>query len=206
MEYTPNSHAYKEKQKKLQQANAETPEEKQIVPVASGSIKPKKKTGLSKVADIFISEDVSNVKEYVMQDIVVPTIKKGILGALDMILNGGSGYSSDRRRSSEAKVSYRRYYDDPRDRYHDRPRVSSDRFDYATISYPTRGDAEAVLAQMRDALAEYGVVTVSDMYDMSRLTPPHTSNKYGWFSLKNATTMRSQGEFVIDLPKAEAID
>jgi len=203
MEYTPNSHAYKEKQKKLQQAEEAKKAERQIVPVASGSVKPKKKTGFNKLADIFISEDVGNVKEYVVQDIVVPTIKKGLMGALDMILNGGSGYSSDRRRS-DSRVTYRKFYDEPRDRH--RPRVSSDRFDYATISYTTRGEAEAVYAQMLDALDTYGLVTVSDMYDMSRLVPPHTSNKYGWFSLPEKAVVRSQGEYILDIPKAEPID
>lgn len=200
MDYTPNSHAYKEKQK---QAAAE---EKKFQPVVSGTAEAKKKSGVSKIASVFISEDVSNVKDYIVQDIVVPTIKKGILGAIDMILNGGNGAYSERR-SQAPKISYRTFYDDPYDRRRreERPRTPT-RFDSETITYTTRGDAEAVLDQMFDAVKRYGLVTVGDMYDLSRLEPPHTSNKYGWYSLRGAKTIRVPGGFVIDLPPAEPID
>jgi hypothetical protein len=192
----PNSHTYKAKKK--QEA-----ENKQIIPVTQGVTKPKKKSGITKLADVFISEDVSNVKSYIVQDIIVPSIKKGIIGAIDMILNGGNG-SALSRRSSEPRVSYRKYYDDSKERRTAPPPKS--RFDYDAIEYEYRGDAEAVLQQMRDIVEEYGVVTVGDMYEMARLEQPYTSNKYGWYSLNTAKTVNVGGKFVIDLPKAEVID
>ncbi len=198
MEYKPNSHAYKAKQE------AEKAEKK-IEQVASGSVKPRKKNGISKLADVFIAEDVSNVKQYLVQDVLIPTIKKTILNTVDIFLYGSAG-SRDRHTTS-SKVSYRKYYDDPRDdRRRDTPSVRP-RFDYDDITYKTRGEAEVVLDQMRDVIDTYGMVTVADMYDMARLDQPYTSNKYGWTSLTHAEIVRLRdGDYIIKLPKAMALD
>ena len=182
-------------------------EEKKIETVVSGVAKTRKKSEVSKFANIFISEDVSNVKSYILMDVLVPTFKKAILGAIDMMLNGGkgSGYSD---RQSAPKVSYRSYYDDPRDdrRYSDAPKVRA-RFDYDDIIYENRGDAEAVLDQMYDVVDHYGIVTVADMYDMARLPQPYTSNKYGWTRLRNVEVVRLRdGRYMLKLPKALPID
>lgn len=200
-DYKPNSHRFKEEQK-----NA--PAERKFDKVVSGTVKTKKKSSALKFLDVFISDDIHNVKEYFLQDVAVPMIKKGIMGALDMILNGDSGGYYDRRRG-DSKVSYRKYYDDPRDSRRsstsrDEPRA---RFDFDDIYFPTKGDAEAVLRSMRDALHEFKIVSVGDMYDMADLSQPYTSNKYGWTNLDNAYTERVRGgDYVIRLPKAMPID
>lgn len=193
-EYTSNSNKYREAQKDA---------EAQKVPVVvKGNARVKKKTGANKLADVFISDDVHNVKDYLIQDILLPTIKKAILGALDMVLPGGNGNYS--RSSSTPKVSYRKYYEEDR-----RPSERSDvrkRFDYDPITFEHRGDAEIVLDQMYDTIKEYGFVTVAAMYDMAGLSHPFTSNKYGWTSLRTAEIVREGGDYVIKLPKAMPID
>lgn len=194
-DYKPNSHKYREEQK----------EERQIQKVVSGNVRTKKKSEFSKIADVFISEDVKNVKSFLVMDVLVPTIKKAIMSTMDMILNGGSG-NYDRR--STSKVSYRKYYDDQRDdrRSSDVARVRT-RFDYDDIVFENRGEAEAVREQMVDVIDRYGFVTVADMYDMADLTAPYTSNKYGWTSIRNAETIRlSGGGYILKLPKAMPID
>ena len=70
-EYKPNSHKSKEEQKDL------VPE-KRVEKVISGTVKPKKKSEMQKFADVFISEDVNNVKSYIVMDVLVPAIKKAI--------------------------------------------------------------------------------------------------------------------------------
>ena len=71
-EYKPNSHKSKEEQKNL------VPE-KRVEKVISGTVKSKKKSEMQKFADVFISEDVNNVKSYIVMDVLVPAIKKAIL-------------------------------------------------------------------------------------------------------------------------------
>lgn len=200
-DYTPNSHRFKE-------GKAEVPAEKKVEKVVTGVAKTKKKSEVSKFADVFISEDAHNVKSYIMNDIIVPTVKKAIMGALDMILNGGStGYSD--RRPTVSKVSYARCYDDPRDSNR-AVSVSNSRFDYDDIMFTTRGDAERVLREMDAVIDEYKIITVADMYDMAGLSCPYTSQRYGWTNIRNAEVVRVRDGndygYVIKMPKAMPID
>ena len=202
-DYKPNSHRYKEEQKK-------TTEDKKIEKVVSGKTKTKKKSEISKLADVFISEDVNNVKSYVLMDVLVPAIKKAIsdivTNGIDMILYGETGRRN--KNNSASYVSYRNYSDNRRDDrgYSERQRTGS-RAVFEDIIFDTRGDAEAVRERMEDAIARYGMVTVGDMYDLADLTPPYTSNRYGWMNLRNAEVVRvSGGGYVIKLPKAQPID
>lgn len=75
-EYKPNSHKSKEERK-------ESIPEKHVEKVISGTVKPKKKSEMQKFADVFISEDVNNVKSYIVMDVLVPAIKKAICAAYD---------------------------------------------------------------------------------------------------------------------------
>ena len=69
-------------------------EEKRAEKVISGTAKTKKNE-MRKLTDIFISEDVANVKNYILMDVLVPSIKKAIydivVNSLDMSLFGGRG-------------------------------------------------------------------------------------------------------------------
>ena len=56
-EYRPNSHKSKETQKE-----GVAPPDKKVEKVISGSAKPKKKGEMQKFADVFISEDVGNIR------------------------------------------------------------------------------------------------------------------------------------------------
>ena len=199
-DYKPNSHKYREESKTKSQ------EERQIQKVVKGSVRTKKKSELTKLADIFISEDVKNVKNFWLMDIIVPTVKKAILSTVDMVLNGDSGKYS--KNNSTSKVSYRKYYEDqaPERKYSDGPKTRS-RFDFEDIVFESRGEAEAVREQMIDVIDRYGFVTVADMYDMADLTGPYTGNKYGWTNIRNAETVRiTGGGYILKLPKAMPID
>lgn len=198
--YQPNSHRFREEQK-------ETKKERKIEKVVSGTAKVKKKSELGKVAKVFISDDAKNVGDYVLLDVVIPMLKKGLMGALDMILNGNTG-GSYRDRSTASKVSYRKFYDDRRDDrhgYESRARNRA-RFDYDDILYESRAEAEAVLDRMWEAIEEYDYVSVADMYDMADLTAPFTSNKYGWTSLRSAYVSHVRDGYIIKLPRVEPLD
>ena len=89
-QYGPNSHKSKEAQKEGAASS-----DKKVEKVISGSAKPKKKGEMQKFADVFISEDVGNVKSYILMDVLVPAIKKAIsdivTNGIDMILYGETG-------------------------------------------------------------------------------------------------------------------
>ena len=204
-EYKSNSHKSKAEAKE-----AATTEEKRVKQVVSGKTATKKNDA-RRLTNLFVSEDAANVKSYVLMDVLVPAIKKAIsdivTDGIDMILYGES--RSGRKSRSSGGVSYRSYYDDRdrRDRDRDRGgRTASGRFDYDDVVFETRGDAEFTLDQMTDILNKYGMVTVADMYEIARLTPPYTASNYGWFNIRTAEVIRSRSGYIIKLPKAMPID
>ena len=78
-DYKPNSHRYKEAQKRA------AAEDKKVEKVVTGTVKVKKKNEIGRLKDVFISEDVNNVKNYVLMDVLIPAVKKAIS---DIVTNG----------------------------------------------------------------------------------------------------------------------
>lgn len=195
--YKPNSHAYKASQQQAANEN-----KKQVQKVVSGKAKIKKKNDLQKFADVFISEDVKNVKSYVLGDVLVPAIKKAIVDivtdGINMIFYGGTRRGSG---SSGSKVSYRSFYDrkdDTRSRGDSETRT---RYGYDEIIVETRGEAEEVLSQLSDLIDTYRVATVADLYDLVGISHNYTDNKYGWTNIRNAEAKRVRDGYLLVLPK-----
>ena len=205
--YPPNSNKYKEEQKQKQAAEST---EKRVQKVVKGPVKTKKNE-VRKFADIFISEDIHSVKNYIFMDVLVPAIKKAIYdivtNGIDMFLYGGSGKGKSSNAGS--KVSYRNYYDQKNNNSGYRGSENTkpnNGFEYDDIIFPSRGEAEAALQQMHDTINRYGLVTVADLYDMAGLTAPYTSQKYGWMSVNGVETGRVRDGYVLKLPRAVPMD
>lgn len=193
-EYKSNSDKSKEK-----------PEEKNIDKVATGHLKAKKASGLKKFADVFISDDVNSVKSYILLDVIVPAIKRGIVDAINIILYGDT--SRSKKSSTASKISYRSYYESDDYRRDDKINRSRPRLDYDEVLYDTRGEAESVLDRMYDIIREYGIVSVSDFYEISDIpNDNYMLNRYGWNDLSGTRVARTRDGYILTLPKARAID
>ena len=191
-EYKPNSHKYKAEQKQA--------ENREVRKVVTGKAQIKKK---NEFVNAFIAEDASNVKSYILADVIVPAFKKLIADVVrdgvEMMLYG----STSGTKSTRGRVDYSRISRDQRD---DRRDYRSDRFDYSNISFESRGEAEEARMQMEEMIERYGFVTVADFYDMADLTAPYTANKYGWTSVRNAEVLRARdGRYEIKLSRAVPI-
>lgn len=194
-EYKPNSRKSKE----------EPAAEKKIEKVVSGSVKSKKKNEIQKFADVFISDDVSNVKSYILMDVLVPAIKKAlsdiVTNGIDMVLYGETGRAKNRTPASRGShINYSASYDRPSERSSYTSRAG---FDYDDLIFETRGDAESVLDAMNDVIGQYGVVSVGDLYDLANVsTDNYTSNKYGWTDIRGCKAVRVRDGYVLKLPRA----
>ena len=182
--------------------------EKRVEKVTVNAVKTKK-NGVRKFTDVFISEDINNVKSYIFTDVLIPAFKKTIsdvvTNGIDMILYGGNGRNRGQRNPIGSTVSYVSYYDrknspDPRNT---QPKTG---FSYDDLVFATRAEADAALDQMEEVIAKYGFVTVNDLYDMVELTAPYTSEKYGWVNLRNAEAVRARDGYILKLPKASPIE
>lgn len=110
------------------------------------------------------------------------------------------------RKNAGSKVSYQRYYDDPRrdDRrnYNQRTRPVAG-FEFDDIIFDNRGDADLVLDQLESAIANYGMASVLDLYDLAGLTcQNYMADKYGWTDIQSARVARTRDGYILQLPRA----
>ena len=210
-EYKSNSHRSKEVAKEKE--NVEVNDKKKVEKVTNGKVKTKKKSEIHKFTDIFLAEDVTNVKNYIIDEVLLPAAKKAVsdivTNGIDMLLYGEA---RSRKKDKGSRVSYSKYYDD-RDRYdrYERDRERSRKrirngYDYDDIILETRGEAEDVLDRMDDLLDNYGIVSVADLYDLVGIQGNYIDNKYGWTNLRSADVQRIRDGYLLKLPKALPLD
>ena len=103
-EYKSNSHRSKN----------ENRDNKKVEKIVSGKARVKKKSGISKLKDNLISEDVDNVKSYAITDVLIPAAKKAIsdivTNGIDMILYGETSVTSILSYLSSITIILRRVY------------------------------------------------------------------------------------------------
>ena len=187
----------------------ENNENHKLEKVVTGKVITKKRSGLQKFTDEFISEDAKNIKSYVIRDVLIPAIKKAlsdiVTDGIDMLLYGES--RRDGRRTMADKVSYRNYYDRGSTyKYRDEPRSTYSAYSYDDIILDSRGEAEDVLSRMDELIESYGLVRVADLYDLVGITGNYTDNKYGWTNIRNAQIIRVRDGYMIKMPRAIPID
>jgi hypothetical protein len=202
-DYKPNSHKSREVQK-----DKPVEERKKVDKVVTGIVKTKKKSEIRKFTDVFISEDISNVKSYLLTDVLVPAIKKLVIDTvtdgINMILNGGTGRGH--RGTNASYVSYRQYSDQRDSNRHGNESRGRSGYNYDDIILESRGEAEDVLSRMDELIDIYGTVSVADMYDLVGKTCNYTDNKYGWTNIRNAEPIRVRDGYMLKLPKALPIN
>lgn len=200
--YKPNSHRSREEQKE------KAAEKKPVEKAVTGAVKVKKKNEIRKFADVFISEDVANVKTYIISDVLIPAAKKAIsdivTNGIDMLLYGETGHS--KKRSVADRISYNKYYDDRSGRRDYSAARTRTGYSYDDVILESRGEAEHVLDLMNELIETYGIASVGDLYDLVGITGEYTDQKYGWTNLRNAEPIRVKDGYMLKLPKAIPID
>ena len=188
------------------------PEKVESVISSTPKVKARTAKGLK---GIIFSQDFRDIKDGVYEDIVKPKIKEFVYAAINNIsetINSSLQmmiFGDVRQRSSNYglrrpgdKVSYNQYSSS-------KPPTPTMTvaYDCSDLTYDSRGDAEIVLASMRDHLYQYPYVTVAQMYEFSNLkSPSYTSTNYGWDNLDGVQVKRTlEGDYVIDLPRAKAL-
>lgn len=198
----PDNSSRAREEKKQQAAR----EDKRAEKVVRGKVKTKTNE-VRKWTDIFFSEDTANVGNYIVMDVLVPSIKKAIydivVNSLDMSLFGGRGGSGGGRRTiSDSKASFRDYNGVSRRDKEERSYGRSTRVDvYEDIVFESRADAKEVLEGMDECMEAYDFVRVADMYDLAGLTCEHTLNNYGWTDIRNAKIVPASGGYIIRMPR-----
>lgn len=203
-----NSHSKKKEE-------AET--KKHIKKVVKGQVTLKKKGFGRKIQDSIIGEDVSNVQDYVVNDILIPSAKSTIsdiissivsiigdviTGGIDMALYGETR-PKNKRHNGGSYVSYNSISSRRGPETRNNQKVKSKSYD--DIILDSRGEAEEVLSNLVDLISDYGTASVADLNEMLGISGPFTDNYWGWTDLSSAYTKRVSGGYMLCLPRVESL-
>jgi hypothetical protein len=206
MDYKPNPNRFKESQ--TTSSTPAAPEKKKIEKVVSGKVTTKPKGGVAKFIETFFAEDIHKVTDYLVKDVVVPTIKDTIWTIIargsERMLYGENGHAP-----KNSKLPYVNYGGLFKPTNNNTPSTGSTGSQYSVdnIILEDRGDAERVLEAMKAYIAEYGAVSISELYEfMGEPIGDFMTTKWGWRSLNTAGIMRtSNGGYKLDLPRVVSL-
>lgn len=184
-------------------------------PALNGKVSVKRKN-LS--ADKF-KEQAEEIKRYTIQDVILPGLKDVIWDiattALNTFLFGRTESASPR--SNRPYTSSIQYSSTKNYNRVGRPTYSSQRPNNSKVSsidtrpeeefiFERKSDADTVLDELREAIENFGVVSVQSLFEMCGKTAPFTANKFGWMDLEDAMVERTRDGYVIRLPRSLPLD
>lgn len=192
---------------------ANSNKDRRLKKVVQGTATTRKPSLAKKFGETFIAEDVSNVKNYLFFDVLVPAIKDTIVNfvtnGINAVIYGDTRPRQSRFSQPYGNRSYTSYssYSRP-----SRPPEGSFRpgreTRYSQEKEPiveSRYDADLVLEELNNCILEYDQATVGDLYDLLGFDPDHTDYKWGWTDLSSATVRKVPGGWLIDLPRPQRL-
>lgn len=192
------------------QQPADKPRPERLKKVTSSETMEKKPSIGKRVLALFISEDAQEIKRYLRDDLIIPSIKTGILTALEMIFfHRTSGYGGwhplDYSKPAQRPTIYS-YSSQNNKGYVNAGENRTAAGVTKTIVYKTRMDAEAVLRAIDEQIVTYGEASVMQFYDLSDVDSQFTDAKWGWKDISTARIYPCPGGFTIQMPKSILLD
>ena len=193
------SNSYKSKTKQ------EEPASQKKNPVVTGKVTAKKTGMLEHLISELIPGTASEIGRSILDDILIPGIRDGIHGAIDTVF-GGNSYRGTTYASSPAnRINYSGISRGQNSVNHSQPSPKRT-YEFESLTFATRSDAEAVLSELRQHIYAYDMVRVSDLFEFADVSFDYTAQKYGWTDLSTARVYRAFDGWKIDLPRAIVLD
>lgn len=187
-------------------ARAEREKNKPVV--TKRPVRHKESVG-EKLVKAFLPTDGKDVGEYLLYDVLIPGLQQmivmGVTGGVTQLFNGQKIDPNLYRQGTRTYVDYtnpsRKVSNATRER-------TRSRYDFSTLVFDSRTEAEAVLRAMDEIILTYGEVTCRDFLEFAGEPSEFTDAKYGWRDISRAyiEPARSWGGFVIKLPPVRALD
>lgn len=193
--------------------------EKVVEQIVDGGVTIKKAPWHQRFTKTFFGSDIKSVKDHVVQDLVVPSIKntivdvvietaeRAILGEVRSRRSpiGGfrGGLANHVNYASITKGAAARR-EDPREVIDRRARANHD---FGMIVFDDRARAEQVVLGLAALVDEFGLATVADLYTMIGQSSEYTDNGFGWEDLRGADVIGSNHRgWSINLPRPQKIN
>lgn len=185
--------------------------EKKVEKVIEGEAKLHKKTLAQKAASFIFEEDIKDVKQFVINEIVKPSVKKLIAdifhNGVDMSMFGTPYGQRPGQNSKASKVSYVSYssFAKPQGQQQYAYQRQTGR-SYDDVSVPTLSEAKTIADRMVELLETYQMASVADYYELCGVNSEFTDCNYGWTDLHDMEIVRDRdGSYIIKMPKAVVI-
>lgn len=182
--------------------------EKKVEKVVSGNVVVKKKSALAKIRDMFIAEDASKVGNYILLDVLVPSIKRAIVDIIKSSADMIFGTTGSSKPTSTTKYIYNGvpYVNYSSQNKKPEPSVARSQYEVGDITFENRSDAEEVLSKMDELISIYGSASVADLCEMVDAPYEFVANKYGWKDLHDAVPIRTAHGYALRLPRSVPLE
>lgn len=181
-------------------SDKEIVEKRKAKPVVGSPATKQKKTLGTKIKELFFNDDTIDVKEYVINEVIIPTIRFTLSDIILGNFRGGSVYNRGRTDygaySKRSVYSYGQRPKPPENREPEQPREG-----FENAIFATRQEAQDALDDLKGRIEEFGSASVGDLYDMAMISGDFTDYYKGWYNLDRSFVKRVMGGFVIDLPR-----
>lgn len=206
--YGSNSH------KARDEAAAEPEERRKLESVVKGQAVKRKIPLSRRLVETFAGDSAHNVGQFIMFDVIVPAIKVMISDAVsqgfERLLFGGaarnrpagSGY-----RPRQQHTGYQSMFNSTARTAREISPQARSRHNFDEVILDSREEANDVLEALDDAIKEFGVATVADLYDLVGITGNWADNQWGWTDLREASVnLIRGGKYLINLPSTDPIN
>lgn len=168
-----------------------------VTSVVKGKATIKKDTLGEKIRKMFFPGDIKDLKQYALNQILIPNIKNGVLALVELTLFG----TVNRRSVSSSRTNYS-YISTNANNVASPPTITQkDRINhnFQNVIFNSYEDAEDVISTLLDLVDRYGSARVTDFYDAAGIDSDWASVKWGWTSFQRLETRAVPGGYVIDI-------
>lgn len=206
---SPMARRYPSNSKSRGKPEPEQVEKPKLEPVVTGKVVQRKKPIMKRIVETFAGDDVENVGQFIIRDVVVPAVKNLISDVfsqgVERMLFGEVSRRSSSSRPSGRYTSYDRMSNGRSERRDISPRARASH-DFRDVILDTRIEAEEVLEELDKLIAEYGVVSVHELYQLLNIPTNFIDKKWGWDDLSHADVKRVREGYMLILPRTQEID
>lgn len=193
----------------VQKSNNNKPKFKKVI---DSDVKISKHNPRTKLSDVFIAKDIHSVGYTLVDDILIPEIKK-ILDSLvsngfHMLLYGEPNRTKPKNGSLPgAKIAYQNFYSEGKSAIATtKTNKITSYTEYDRMIFSSKEEAETILDIMNESIETYGQVSILDLYDMVGISSMYASDNYGWKNLSKAYSERCADGYILRLPKAQPLN
>ena len=187
-----------------------TQEQKKTLKKVTGLVKGYERAPWRKFIGMFFEEDFGTVLKYLVSDVIKPRGKDFLaemfIAGIERAIYGDGSVPP----SSRSSLSGQKNYSTSSVLKSSTPSTSqSPKFSFDDVVMQDRAAAQDLLDTLRGAIAKYGYVKVSELYDIldSPKLSDFTDNYWGWKDLSNVPIIRLfGGKYTLGLPKPIPIE